>query len=81
MNLPITVTIHSRYYPPRYNPHSFEYYVEKLKENLTPALDDEKEKLLNNPEALELMRKFWYEGYDIGHLYGYDDGYESAIDE
>ncbi|NBU33550.1 hypothetical protein EBS40_02885 [bacterium] len=75
------LTPEQKFDPPKLNPHSFEYFVERIKEQLIPALDDTKESLLNNKDCIELMRKCWHEGWDIGHLYGYDEGFDDGYDE
>jgi hypothetical protein len=67
--------------PPKLNPHSFEYFIERLKEKIIPSVHDDQELLLNNSKALELMKQCWHEGFDIGYLYGYDDGYDEGRDE
>ena len=65
----------------KFDIHSFDYFIERLKEKIIPSIDDKKEKLLEDKESLELMKQCWYEAYDIGFSYGYDEGHESCYDE
>lgn len=61
--------------------NTFEYFVNELKRNLHPILDEQQEQLLNSSEVINFMKQCWYEAKDIGYNQGYDDGFDNGLDD